>query len=299
MGLVDFSPGGLYNAENQLIANSRVTTTRSGLRGDMLCPNLSSRERPACSRARHPQAARGRMAPNVPCCQKSGRDTELPSDLEEGDAVAALESALTYLAANADRFWKALGIHLELAAASLAVAAAVCIPLGIWAARSPAAGNWAMNVIEALRVVPSLAVLILVFPYLGFGARTAMVALSILASPPILVNTYVAYRNIDPAVLEAAVGMGMTPGQILRWIETPLAAPVVMAGIRTAASEVVASATLAAFIGGGGLGEFIVNGLAMNNVGLLLVGGIPVALLALLAEGLLSIPEYVVRRRIR
>ncbi|MBO8142199.1 MAG: ABC transporter permease [Firmicutes bacterium] len=239
------------------------------------------------------------MAPNVPCCQKSGRDTELPSDLEEGDAVAALESALTYLAANADRFWKALGIHLELAAASLAVAAAVCIPLGIWAARSPAAGNWAMNVIEALRVVPSLAVLILVFPYLGFGARTAMVALSILASPPILVNTYVAYRNIDPAVLEAAVGMGMTPGQILRWIETPLAAPVVMAGIRTAASEVVASATLAAFIGGGGLGEFIVNGLAMNNVGLLLVGGIPVALLALLAEGLLSIPEYVVRRRIR
>jgi len=213
--------------------------------------------------------------------------------------VAALQSAVQYLAANSDRFWRAVGVHLELAAMALVIAAVICIPLGIWAARSPIIGNWAMNAVETLRVVPSLAVLIVVFPYLGFGTRTALVALTILAGPPILVNTYTAYRTVDPAVVEAAVGMGMTRGQILRWIETPLAAPVVLTGLRTAAGEVVASATLAAFIGGGGLGEFIVNGLAMNNVGLLLVGGIPVALLALLAEGLLSIPEHLARKRIQ
>jgi len=154
-----------------------------------------------------------------------------------------------------------------------------------------------LNAVGVLRVVPSLAVLVLVFPYLGLGTRTALVALTVLAGPPILINTYVAYRDVDPAVVEAAVGMGMTRAQILRWIETPLALPVVLTGIRTAAGEVVASATLAAFIGGGGMGEFIVNGLAVNNIGLLLVGAVPVAVLALLFEGLLAIPEHFARRR--
>ncbi|MFS8665078.1 MAG: ABC transporter permease [Limnochordales bacterium] len=213
--------------------------------------------------------------------------------------MTALDSAIQYVLANWGRFWQAVGVHLELAGLALGLAAAVCIPLGIWAARSPVLGKWAMNVVEALRVVPSLAVLIVVFPYLGFGSRTALVALTILASPPILINTFTGYRTVDPAVVEAAAGMGMTRGQILRWIETPLAAPVVLTGLRTAAGEVVASATLAAFIGGGGLGEFIVNGLAMNHVGLLLAGGIPVALLALAAEGLLAIPENWARRRLQ
>src|SRR5690606_13842805 len=120
-------------------------------------------------------------------------------------------------------------------------------------------------------------------------------ALTILACPPILINTYTGYRDVDPAVVEAAYGMGMTPGQVLWWIESPLALPVVVAGLRTAAVEVVASATLAAFIGGGGLGEFIINGLGLNDMRSLLVGAVPVALLALLAEGLFALTERALR----
>ncbi|MFS8524851.1 MAG: ABC transporter permease, partial [Limnochordales bacterium] len=185
-----------------------------------------------------------------------------------------------------------------LALAALGLGVLIGVPLGIWAGRSRIVSSVSLNVLGVLRVVPSLAVLVLVFPYLGLGFRTALVALTVLAAPPVLINTYVAYRDVDPAVVEAAVGMGMTRGQILRWIETPLALPVVLTGVRTAAGEVVASATLAAFIGGGGMGEFIVNGLAVNNVALLLVGAVPVALLALLFEGVLAVPEHLARRRV-
>lgn len=206
--------------------------------------------------------------------------------------------AVRYIAANSDRFLEALGIHVGLALAALGLGVLIGVPLGIWAARSGIVSSVSLNVLGVLRVVPSLAVLVLVFPYLGLGFRTALVALTVLAAPPVLINTYVAYRDVDPAVVEAAVGMGMTRGQILRWIETPLALPVVLTGVRTAAGEVVASATLAAFIGGGGMGEFIVNGLAVNNVALLLVGAVPVALLALLFEGVLAVPEHLARRRV-
>lgn len=211
--------------------------------------------------------------------------------------MSVVSDAVNYVINNSDRFWQALGVHAYLAVASLAIGTLLCVPLGIWAARSRIVSGLSLNAVGILRVVPSLAVLVLVFPYLGLGTRTALVALTILAGPPILINTYVAYRDVDAAVVEAAVGMGMTRSQILRWIETPLALPVVLTGIRTAAGEVVASATLAAFIGGGGMGEFIVNGLAVNNIGLLLVGAVPVAVLALFFEGMLAIPEHFARRR--
>ena len=102
--------------------------------------------------------------------------------------------------------------------------------------------------------------------------------------PPILINTDVAFRSIDPMILEAAQGMGMSPVQVLRSVEIPLALPVIIAGIKTATVEVISSATLAAFIGAGGLGSFIVLGFALYDNAILLVGAIPVALLALLAE---------------
>src|SRR5690606_6422141 len=100
---------------------------------------------------------------------------------------------------------------------------------------------WTINLVSALRVLPSLAILVLMLPYLGLGFTPALVALTILACPPILINTYTGYRDVDPAVVEAAYGMGMTTGQVLWWIESPLALPVVVAGLRTAAVEVVAS----------------------------------------------------------
>jgi len=114
--------------------------------------------------------------------------------------------------------------------------------------------------------------------------QSAAIALTLLVMPPILISTDVAFRTIDPMIREAAYGMGMNASQVLRSVEVPLALPVIIAGIKTATVEVIASATLAAFIGAGGLGTFIVLGFSLYDSAILLVGAIPVALLALLAE---------------
>jgi osmoprotectant transport system permease protein len=202
-----------------------------------------------------------------------------------------LRSAAAYLSSHPDRFLSAVQAHVVLSLTSLAVGLVFCLPLGILAARSSRAAFWAINAVSVVRVVPSLGILILMLPLLGLGFLPALVALSALAFPPILLNTYVGYRDVDAAVREAARGMGMTSRQVFWWIETPLALPVVAAGVRTASVEVVASATLAAFIGAGGLGEFIVNGLGMNDTRLLLVGAVPVAILAILTESAFGLVE--------
>ncbi len=141
-----------------------------------------------------------------------------------------------------------------------------------------------MNMVNTLRVIPSLAILVILIPLMGTGFWPALTALTVLACPPILINSYTGFHEIDSAVIESAVGMGMNPWQVLVRIETPLALGLVLTGCKTAIVEVVASATLAAFVGGGGLGTFIINGLSMFDFHMLLLGAIPVALLAIFAE---------------
>ena len=170
----------------------------------------------------------------------------------------------------------------------LGVGLLIGLPLGLWSARSRLASTLFINSFNALRVIPSLAILFLAIPYFGLSFQSAAIALTLLAVPPILISTDVAFRNIDPAIREAAYGMGMNTGQVLYQVEIPLALPVILAGIKTATIEVIASATLAAFIGAGGLGRFIVLGFSLYDDSVLLVGAIPVALLALLAEASLS-----------
>jgi len=201
--------------------------------------------------------------------------------------VTLLRQIWTYAAANPQAVATSARAHVELSFAALAIAAAICIPLGVWTSRH-AAGTPVVGVVTALRSVPSLAVLALVMPVLGLGFRPALVALVLLACPPILINTDLAYRGIDAAVKEAAVGMGMRGGQVLRRVETPLALPVIITGVRTAAVEVIASATLAAFIGGGGFGDLIIQGLQVDDTAELLLGALCVGLLALVTEGGLS-----------
>jgi osmoprotectant transport system permease protein len=136
-------------------------------------------------------------------------------------------------------------------------------------------------------------VLAFTLPFLGIGFLPALVALTILGLPPILTNTYVGLRQVDADAIESAAGMGMTRSQILRRVELPLATPVILAGVRTSAVQIVASATLAAFIGGGGLGDFITIGIGMMQVELLLVGAIPVTLLAIATELAFGVAERV------
>jgi osmoprotectant transport system permease protein len=199
-----------------------------------------------------------------------------------------LAESYQYFLENQARFWEAMGQHLLLSLTALAICVLVGVPLGFWIARRANAAQAVINGFGALRLVPSLAILFLALPYLGTGFRPALFALVILAFPPVIINTYAGIHNVDRAVVEAAFGMGMQPNQVLRQIELPLALPAVIAGIRTAAVEVIASATLAAFIGGGGLGDFITRGFAVYEPPIMLVGAIPVALLALFSEGLLS-----------
>lgn len=199
-----------------------------------------------------------------------------------------LSRAYHYAIDNAEQLWAALGEHLLLVIIPLLIALAVGLPAGFWSARSRLAAGVLINTFNGLRVIPSLAILFLAIPYFGLSFQSAAIALTLLALPPILISTDVAFRSIDPTVQEAAHGMGLSPLQVLRQIEIPLALPIIIAGLKTATIEVIASATLAAFIGSGGFGRFIILGFASYDSAILLVGAIPVALLALLAELLLS-----------
>jgi osmoprotectant transport system permease protein len=204
-------------------------------------------------------------------------------------------AAFQYFQNNQASFWEAMRQHLNLCFSAMGISIGVCLPLGVWISRRAEIAQVVINIFNAFRVIPSLAILFLALPYLGLGFTPSLVALTVLAFPPILINTYRGLRNVDSAVVEAAVGMGMAPRQVLSRIELPLALPPILAGIRIASVEVISSATLAAFIGGGGLGNFITRGFALYDISIMLVGAVPVAALALISEGLLSSIQRVYR----
>ena len=195
-----------------------------------------------------------------------------------------VEAAWAYLLSHPKLFRDALITHLTLSGSALAIATILAAPLGIILGRYPRAALLAINAANVARTVPSLAILAIMLPILGTGFLPSLVALTLLAIPPILINTSVGIRQVDPDAVESAVGMGMSRLQVMAKIELPIALPVISAGVRTAAVQVVAGATLAAFIGGGGLGDFITSGIALMQLPLLLLGAVPIALLAIGTE---------------
>ncbi|MGA2813917.1 MAG: ABC transporter permease [Candidatus Acidiferrum sp.] len=188
--------------------------------------------------------------------------------------------------------------HLELVLLAMVIAVAIAIPLGIFIVERRAWRTVALGIASVFQTIPSLALFgfLIPIPFIGgIGKRTAVVALVLYALLPILRNTYVGLTGIDPAVLEAATAMGMTPWQVMWRVRLPLALSVILAGIRTATVITIGVATIAAAIGAGGLGTFIFRGVAMVSDAVILAGAIPAALLALLADGLLAMLE----RRLR
>ncbi|HVA33782.1 MAG TPA: ABC transporter permease [Candidatus Baltobacteraceae bacterium] len=179
--------------------------------------------------------------------------------------------------------------HLWLAASALMLALLAGLPLGSLAARYASLRGVALALAGIGRTLPSLAVLMLLLPFMGVGSRPAIVALALLAIPPIVISVDLGIRGVPPAALEAAAGMGMSGAQRFTRIVVPLALPVSFAGVRTAATETIASATLATFIGAGGLGDEIVRGLQTNDVAMLFAGAAAVALLALAVEQILGV----------
>lgn len=178
--------------------------------------------------------------------------------------------------------------HLQLAGLAVLLAISLAVPLGVFLTRKEALAGPVLGIAGILQTVPSLALLVFMIPFLGLGAPAAVAALFLYALLPILRNTYTGIREVEPELIEAAVGMGLTDGQVLRRIELPLAVRTIMAGVRTAAVIAVGGATLAAFIGAGGLGDPIVTGLQLADTRLILSGGFPAALLAVGVDFLLG-----------
>ena len=208
------------------------------------------------------------------------------------------DSWIAFVSERLPELWLRTGEHLMLSGVSTGLAILIGVPLGICAARTwwlrgPLTGG-----VSILQTIPSLAMLAILLALLQkIGAIPAIIALILYALLPIVRNTLAGLEGLSPAVVEAARGIGMTPRQRLWLVEIPLAMPVIVAGIRTAAVVSVGIATLSAFIGAGGLGQFINRGLALSNTNLILLGAIPAAVLALIVDGSIAASQWGLRRK--
>ncbi|HZF13070.1 MAG TPA: glycine betaine ABC transporter substrate-binding protein [Thermoanaerobaculia bacterium] len=209
--------------------------------------------------------------------------------------VARAKSLPAYLWQERQPLLRRTAEHLGLSALALVLGVLVAVPFGLWLERHRRVAEPAIRALGLTQTIPSLALLAFMLPVLGVGALPAIVALFVYSLFPVVRNTFTGVRDADPRAVEAAVALGMTPGQVLRQVRLPLAAPVLMAGVRTAGVITVGTATLAAFIGAGGLGEPIVTGLQLADTRMILSGAIPAAVLALLVDGALALIEKAVR----
>lgn len=206
------------------------------------------------------------------------------------------QNILEYFQKDMDTYLQAIGEHLTISLVSLLVAVIIGIPFGILATKNKAWYKWLTTAFNTLRIVPSLAVLIMLIPIIGTGVKPAIIALVLLGIPPILLNTALAFNTIPEFMIETSMAMGMSKTQSFWKVKVPLAAPLMLTGIKTAVVEIIASATLAAYIGGGGVGNIIFTGLGLNRADLLLIGGITVAILSMIASVIMSgLEKYLLR----
>ncbi|TDL37633.1 ABC transporter permease/substrate-binding protein [Macrococcoides bohemicum] len=199
-----------------------------------------------------------------------------------------------------ERKWELLQTlfeHIQLSFIALLIATLIAIPIGIWLTRHTKIAEPIINIAAIMQTIPSLALLGLMIPFFGIGRVPAIIALVIYALLPILRNTYTGIKEVNPSLKEAAQGIGMNTYRQLKNVEIPIAMPVIMAGIRTAMVLIIGTATLAAFIGAGGLGDLILLGIDRNNMNILLLGAIPAALLALLFDFVLKRMEKLSYRK--
>lgn len=200
-----------------------------------------------------------------------------------------LVSIAEYIQTHTMQIFIQILTHTGISLLALAAAMVIGIPCGYYASKTSKAEALISAPFEMLRVVPSLAFLILLIPIMGTGLAPTIVALTVLAVPPILLNTIAGFRSVQDFMIECGAGIGMTDSEILRKVKIPAALPLMFAGIRTSLVEVFASTTLAAKIGAGGLGEIIFTGLGLNRADLLVLGGVLTAALSLAAGGVFDI----------
>lgn len=194
-----------------------------------------------------------------------------------------------FFAENGENLVRLIWEHLYISVISVSLGVLFAVPIGIWLTRiNDRVADLVISFVSILQSLPSLALLTLMIPLVGVGQVPAIVALFIYSLMPIMRNTYAGIQSVDEGMVDAAKGMGMTTIQLLQKVELPQAAPIIMAGIRLSTTYVIAWTTLASFIGAGGLGDFIFNGLNLYIPELIIGGTIPVTVIALLADFLLS-----------
>ncbi|EAE9526103.1 ABC transporter permease [Listeria monocytogenes] len=203
-----------------------------------------------------------------------------------------MDAIVTFFQENGHNLLVQTWQHLFISLSAVILGIAVAVPTGILLTRSPKVANFVIGVVSVLQTVPSLAILAFIIPFLGVGTLPAIIALFIYALLPILRNTFIGVRGVDKNLIESGRGMGMTNWQLIVNVEIPNSISVIMAGIRLSAVYVIAWATLASYIGAGGLGDFIFNGLNLYRPDLILGGAIPVTILALVVEFPLGKLEY-------
>jgi osmoprotectant transport system permease protein len=180
------------------------------------------------------------------------------------------------------RLWE----HVWYSLLALAIAAGIGLPVGLWTGHTGRGGNALAFIATAARALPSFGLLVLMFVVLGLGLLPVMIPLVVLAIPPILVTTYEAVRSVDPSPVDAARGMGMQESRVLLQVELPVALPLILSGLRSAAIQIVSTATIAAYVSLGGLGRYIVDGLYQRNYEKVVGGATLVAVMALVTLGL-------------
>jgi osmoprotectant transport system permease protein len=200
-------------------------------------------------------------------------------------------SLINYFSDNMNLILEKAGEHVMLAGIAALLACAVGIPIGFLIANRKRLSNIVVNIANVIQTIPSLALFAFVMPVFGIGARPAIFALFLYALLPIIKNTLVGIKNVNPAIREAARGMGMSRAQIMFRVEVPLAISVIMGGVRIATVTGIGIATISTLIGAGGLGDLIYQGMGMGNYDMILAGAISSALLALLADFLLGLVE--------
>lgn len=191
---------------------------------------------------------------------------------------------IDYIRDNPEQFWELFNEHVTLVGYAVLISILIAVPLAIITSRIDPLEKPMTFIANIGQAIPSLAVLALALPILGIGFQPSLFALTVLAVLPIFLNTFVGIKSADPATIDAARGMGTSDFQLLRMVQMPLALPFMFAGIQTAVVQSIGLATLAAYIGGGGFGDWILQGLALNNFPILLSGAVPVAVMAMAAE---------------
>ena len=209
-----------------------------------------------------------------------------------------LLKAWDYFLENKEHFRDALMGHIELDVVCLLICILIAVPLGYICTKHKIIASWVMNITNILRFIPAIAKFIILLPFTGIGFLPAMIALTVMSIPTIIINTMTGIRGVNPKIIESAKGMGMSDARICMEMEIPLAMPMILNGIRTAAIEIIAGTTIASYIGATGLGTFILSGLSQNKTYIMLVGAVSVTALAILVDIIFAGVQRSVQKRI-